>query len=473
MSAVGRHPTRDEIVVVGSDGEPKLYRVFRQTIRVIGDDSNLIRKFPPMPGRVYSAAISNDGKRIAAGSSLDGTGEVSIYNYDFDTALPASIKAIQEKVVTARSAQEASALEAYHKQGVKQIANAKIPECGIYAVAFRPDGKILAAAGADGLVRFFNPENGSLVKQFAAVTTRADSVAHHVSAVTVFPEAAETVETETLPDGASVQSLEVQPKEIRLSNQFSYIQLLVTARLTSGEAVDVTRMVEPSLSARIAEVSRSGLLRPHADGNGTLELRLGDKTASVPVTIIGMKKPVHVDFASNVAPVLSRLGCNQGTCHGSAQGKNGFKLSLRGYDQLFDVRALTDDQAARHVNLASPDDSMILLKPTGAVPHVGGALMQPGEPYYEIIRSWITEGARLDLTTPRVAKIEVFPVDPVVQRIGTKQQLRVLASYAGGEVRDVTARGIPRERQLGGRRGQPRRSDHRGEARGRADPGAR
>ena len=147
---------------------------------------------------------------------------------------------------------------------------------------------------------------------------------------------------------------------------------------------------------------------------------------------------MHIDFAHDVAPVLSRLGCNAGTCHGSAQGKNGFKLSLRGYDPLFDVRALTDDQAARHVNLASPDDSMMLLKPTGAVPHVGGGLIQPGEPYYEIMRSWITDGAKLDLTTPRVTKIEVFPVNPVVQRIGTKQQLRVLATYANGEVRDVS-----------------------------------
>ena len=110
--------------------------------------------------------------------------------------------------------------------------------------------------------------------------------------------------------------------------------------------------------------------------------------------------------------MLSRLGCNAGTCHGSAQGKNGFKLSLRGYDPIFDVRALTDDQAARHINLASPDDSMMLLKPTGAVPHVGGALIQPGEPYYEIIRSWIADGARLDLTTPRVTKIEVLPGQP-------------------------------------------------------------
>ncbi len=81
---------------------------------------------------------------------------------------------------------------------------------------------------------------------------------------------------------------------------------------------------------------------------------------------------------------------------------------------------------------------MILSKPTGAVPHVGGALIQPGEPYYEIIRAWIADGARLDLTTPKVSKIEVYPIDPVVQRLGTRQQLRVLATYSNGEVRDVS-----------------------------------
>src|SRR5206468_7978521 len=105
-----------------------------------------------------------------------------------------------------------------------------------------------------------------------------------------------------------------------------------------------------------------------------------------PVTVSGAKSPPQVDFVHDVNPVMSRLGCNQGTCHGSAQGKNGFKLSLRGYDPIFDVRALTDEQAARRVNVASPDDSLMLLKPTGAVPHVGGQVMVPGEPYYEIIR---------------------------------------------------------------------------------------
>ena len=97
LSALARHPKRDEIVIGGSDGEPKLYRVFRQTVRVIGDDSNLIREFPPLPGRIYSVAISNDGKRIAAGSSLDGKGEVSVYGYEFDTALSRQDQGDQSK----------------------------------------------------------------------------------------------------------------------------------------------------------------------------------------------------------------------------------------------------------------------------------------------------------------------------------------------------------------------------------------
>ena len=105
--------------VGGSDGIPKLYRVFRQTARVIGDDSNLIREFPPMPGRVFAVAISPDGKRIAAGSSLDGAGRFDVYAYEFDTGLPENIKAIMAKVASSRSARGAAdASTKYQKDGV-------------------------------------------------------------------------------------------------------------------------------------------------------------------------------------------------------------------------------------------------------------------------------------------------------------------------------------------------------------------
>ena len=269
LMTVVRHPKRDEFLIGGSDGEPKLYRAFRQSIRVIGDDSNLIRKFPALPGRVSCAAISNDGKRIAAASSLDGTGEVRVYAYEFDTTLPARIKAIQEKVVTARSPTEAADLEKYHTDGVKQIASIKVPQGGIYAIAFRPDRKVLAAAGADGSVRFIDPETGSLLREFAPVTVKARSTGQNAAVAIVPPKQEETVETEALAGGSNLVSLEVQPKEIRLNSRIAYIQLLVTGKLASGETIDVTRMAEPQLSADLAEVSRSGLLRPKADGNGS------------------------------------------------------------------------------------------------------------------------------------------------------------------------------------------------------------
>ncbi len=385
---------------------------------------------------------------------------MAVYGYEFDTSYPDNLKRINQKVVTARSAVENAALEKYHKDGVREIARVKVPQGGIYTLAFRPDGKVLAAAGADGIVRLLNPETGSAIKEFAPVTVKAASTAQNAPVSAVAPKQEEAVESESLPSGGSLASLEVRPKEIRLNHRFAYAQLLVTGRLASGETIDVTRMVEPSLSevsevalaspggvrtvalpsalSPIVDVSRSGLVRPRGDGKAKLVLRLAGQSVEVPVTVLGVNSSPKVDFVHDIAPVLSRLGCNAGTCHGAAQGKVGFKLSLRGYDPLLDVRALTDDHASRRVNLASPDDSLMLLKPTGAAPHVGGALMQPGEPYYEMLRSWIADGARLDLTGPKVTKIDVAPINPVVQRIGAKQQLRVLATYSSGEVRDVT-----------------------------------
>src|SRR5687768_13116644 len=134
------------------------------------------------------------------------------------------------------------------------------------------------------------------------------------------------------------------------------------------------------------------------------------------------------------------MGCNAGTCHGSAQGKNGFQLSLRGYDPLFDHRALIDDIGGRRFNRAAPERSLMLMKPTGVVPHVGGAVLtQPGEPYYEQIRAWIKQGVKLDIDAPPVTKIHVSPASNVIPLPGMKQQLTVWATYDNGDKRDVSA----------------------------------
>jgi hypothetical protein len=244
---------------------------------------------------------------------------------------------------------------------------------------------------------------------------------------------------ESLPAGAKIIGLDVQPAKIILHGRYEAAQIIVTARLASGESADVTRMAKLQLDGGIAEVTPLGQVKPLSNGTGTLRVEIAGQQASTPVLVADFADTQPVDFIRDVNPVMTRLGCNAGTCHGAKDGKFGFKLSLRGYDPLYDVRSLKDDLAARRLNAASPDDSLMLLKATAGVPHEGGQRTKVGEKYYEMLRAWIADGAKLDLQAPRVTKIEVFPKDPVVQQIGARQQVRIVATFSDGKMRDVTA----------------------------------
>ncbi len=243
---------------------------------------------------------------------------------------------------------------------------------------------------------------------------------------------------EKFPEGKSAVALEATPQSITLANKYAYSQLQISAQLSGGERIDVTRMVDVNVPAELATVSPTGVVRPVADGEGQITFQVGGQSLSVPVKVSGFKADYPVSFVRDVMPAMSKMGCNAGTCHGSLNGKNGFKLSLRGYDPLYDHRALTDDIASRRINRAAPDQSLMLLKPAGVIPHVGGVLTQPGQPYYDLVRSWIAGGVKLDLDSPRVANIEIFPKNPVVAMPGMTQQMQVIAKYTDGAVRDVT-----------------------------------
>ncbi|MCG8587238.1 MAG: DUF1549 and DUF1553 domain-containing protein, partial [Pirellulales bacterium] len=215
--------------------------------------------------------------------------------------------------------------------------------------------------------------------------------------------------------------------------------LLITGKLADGSNIDLTRIADVKQIGDFAEISEKRLVRAKQDGEGKLEISFGGKKAELPLAVAGVKGHHDVSFATEVMPTMSKLGCNAGICHGGAKGKGGFQLSLRGYDPLRDHRALTDELASRRFNRAAPDLSLMLLKPSGAVPHVGGVLMQPGEPYYEILRGWIAQGAKIDANAPRVESIELLPKLPVLAREGLSQQMIVLATYTDGSIRDVTA----------------------------------
>ncbi len=251
------------------------------------------------------------------------------------------------------------------------------------------------------------------------------------------PSAVAAEVAEKLPPGAKIVRLEAQPSAIELRGPYAYAQLIVTGTLASGERIDVTRLAHLTHPAQV-RLGHTGLVRPAADGEGVLQVSLQEQRLCVHVHVSGQKAKTTVSFVRDVMPTLSRLGCNAGTCHGSAEGKNGFKLSLRGYDSLADHRALTDDLEGRRFNRAAPDTSLMLLKCSGAVPHVGGVLTQPGEPYYEMLRAWIADGVQFDSDTTRVSSIRLLPASMTIPLPGMKQQVAVLATYADGSVRDVS-----------------------------------
>ena len=243
---------------------------------------------------------------------------------------------------------------------------------------------------------------------------------------------------EQLPAGAKVIKFDVHPMKVELDGLFAYSQLLVTAYLDDGTTFDATRVAKIT-PPKNAAVSPAGMVRPTADGSGSIAVALGGQSMAVKLDVKGFAADAPVSFVTDVQPVLGKLGCNAGTCHGAQAGKNGFKLSLRGYDSLYDFRALTDDLEGRRFNRAAPEKSLMLLKPAGAVPHQGGVTMTAGDPNYEMARRWIAQGVKLDLSAPRVASLEIFPKNPTVARIGQKQQFAAVATYTNGRTRDVTA----------------------------------
>ena len=148
--------------------------------------------------------------------------------------------------------------------------------------------------------------------------------------------------------------------------------------------------------------------------------------------------PRPVDFRTDVIAALSRAGCNQGACHGSPQGKNGFRLSLRGYDPDVDIFTLTRGEMGRRVNKLRPENSLFLLKGTGRVAHQGGVRFQPDDRAYQVLKRWVAEGCR-DAGPSPITKLEVAPETLRLPTDTPKQQITVRAHFKTGEVRDVTA----------------------------------
>jgi hypothetical protein len=145
-------------------------------------------------------------------------------------------------------------------------------------------------------------------------------------------------------------------------------------------------------------------------------------------------------FVNDVMPVLTKAGCNAGSCHGAASGKNGFMLSLFGYDPERDWLTLTHELRGRRLDPSCPDESLMLQKATARVPHQGGKRLPPDSALYATVRDWIARGAPDDRAdAPHLLGIAVEPAQAELCGLDRPLQLRIRARYGDGSDRDVTA----------------------------------
>ncbi|MCA9015021.1 MAG: DUF1549 domain-containing protein, partial [Planctomycetaceae bacterium] len=447
LAAIDRHPTQDTILVGGADGVPKLYQVFRQSVRVIGDDANLVRSFPALKGRIFGVDFHPNGKQLVAVSSLNHTGELKVFSFEIEKQIPADMVAILNKRVAARSAEEKKLVEESRTKSVKLVSEVKIPETGLYTVCYHPQGEVIATAGQDGQVRLYESQTGKLKKAFVPVPlqTGQPQVAQKTGAAPKTQLVLVDVNQHQLPQEEFSNSdplvkLEVQPAAATIAQKYDTIQFLVTGYTKSGAKTDLTRLAKVTLnSPGSIHVSPTGLVRALQPGATEVQFSLHGQQATAKITVAEFPAAYRPDYWRDVAPAFTKMGCNSGLCHGANKGKDGLKLSLRGTDDLFDLRAFTDDLKSRRVNLASPEQSLILLKAIAEVPHKGGQVALAGDAHYQIVASWIREGTPLKLDAPRVASIKISPENPIVPQAGALQQFRVLATYNNGEVRDVTS----------------------------------
>ena len=165
---------------------------------------------------------------------------------------------------------------------------------------------------------------------------------------------------------------------------------------------------------------------------------VGKLSATVNVTVEKFKSPFAWSFRNHVQSVLSKSGCNSGACHGALAGKNGFKLSLRGYDPVMDFYAITRQNRGRRIVPSDPGRSLFLTKPTSAVPHKGGLRFEPSSREYQVISEWIAAGTPAPKDNDaRLKRLEVLPKSSLLKP-GMKQQILVRAHFSDGRVEDVT-----------------------------------
>jgi len=240
------------------------------------------------------------------------------------------------------------------------------------------------------------------------------------------------------------QTLSLEPAPIILDRPGATQQLLVSTTGSDGAPRDLTGQARfTSSNPQVATITRTGRIVAIADGTFTVEAVVGAARVKAEVTVKNFRAPVRWSFANQITPILTFGGCNQSACHGSPAGKNGFKLSLFGYEPDADYAALVTKVPGRRVNSKAPLESLALRKPTMTEPHGGGPRFTKDSAEYKTLLAWIQAGAPFgDKDTPTIARLEVRPGYRVLYRKDEKQPLLVAALYSDGTREDVTAKTV-------------------------------
>lgn len=235
------------------------------------------------------------------------------------------------------------------------------------------------------------------------------------------------------------EKVDVYPQDILLKTSAAFQGVIVVATRSDGITKDVSTEAQWALANPAVAQWDGAKLLPTADGETTLAATWNGLTAQTKVAVAEATAKRDISFHLDVMPVLTRTGCNTGSCHGAARGKDGFRLSLFGFDPVGDYDRVTREIGIRRINLAVPADSLMLLKASGGVQHTGGKKMEVDSKYYRTMLTWLEAGAGLDpQAPPTVTNLELFPKQAVLEGEGSKQRMVAVATYSDGSKRDVT-----------------------------------
>lgn len=240
-------------------------------------------------------------------------------------------------------------------------------------------------------------------------------------------------------DEHALAALHVYPADISLTTRRDAQTVIVQAEYADGITRDVTDRATWKVDHEDRVARTGNRFTPKADGAAKLTVAFESKSVEVPICVKQASVDPPISFKLDVMPVFMRAGCNVGSCHGSARGKDGFRLSLFGFDPDGDYYRLTHEQPTRRIDLSIPTECLLIEKATGQVPHTGGSPTKQGDPLYNTLVRWLEAGAPADKgKVPTIDSLEVYPPAALMDGAGETQQLTVRAKYSDGTDRDVT-----------------------------------